>query len=212
MNHFTFFNAISDFDRIFGKIGHDFLNAGGSFLNLILKVITILGNGGGVFIAIGILMLLFKSTRKAGMMSLISLLIGALITNIILKNAVARPRPFWDETSTFYTWWVEAGSLAQGGYSFPSGHATAAMAFAFPIFMQFEKKMSWLMLLMAIIMGFTRIYFQVHFASDVLIGLIVGVVTGIAAIYSVGGLLTINAVKKAFDLPSILALFTRQVN
>lgn len=212
MNHLVVFNVITDFDRIMGEIGHGFMNSGGDFLNLIFKVITILGNGGGVFIAIGLFMLLFKTTRKAGMMSLISLLLGALITNIILKNAVARPRPFWDETSTFYTWWVAAGSLAQGGYSFPSGHATAAMAFAFPIFMQFEKNLSWLVLLMAIVMGFTRIYFQVHFASDVLIGLIVGVVTGVAAIYSVGGLLKINALKKAYDLPSILAIFKRKVS
>ena len=212
MNHLVVFNAIADFDRIMGEIGYGFMNSGGDFLNVIFKVITILGNGGGVFIAIGLVMLLFKSTRKAGMMSLISLLIGALITNIILKNVVARPRPFWDETSSFYTWWVAAGSLAQGGYSFPSGHATAAMAFAFPIFIQFEKKMSWLILLMAIVMGFTRIYFQVHFASDVLIGLAIGVLTGVAAIYSVGGLLKIKAVNKAFDLPSILALFNRKVN
>ena len=212
MNHLVIFNVITDFDRIIGEIGYGFMKSGGDFLNLIFKVITILGNGGGVFITIGLVMLLFKSTRKAGMMSLISLLIGALITNIILKNIVARPRPFWDETSTFYTWWVAAGSLAQGGYSFPSGHATAAMAFAFPIFMQFEKKLSWLVLLMAIVMGFTRIYFQVHFASDVLIGLIVGVVTGVAAIYSVGGLLKINALKKAYDLPSILAIFKRKVS
>lgn len=72
-------------------------------------------------------LLLFRQTRKTGTAALIALLAGVILTNLILKNAVARERPFSDPTSVYYTCWLETGSMAASGYSFPSGHTTAAM-------------------------------------------------------------------------------------
>ena len=42
---------------------------------------------------------------------------GFIFTNLILKNVIARPRPFFDQNSIYYDYWVQAGSLSEKGYS-----------------------------------------------------------------------------------------------
>ena len=101
--------------------------AAGSFMTPFLRIVSILGNGGAVFLAAAAVLLLFRQTRKTGTAALIALLSGVILTNLILKNAVARERLFSDPTSVYYTYWMETGSMAASGYSFPSGHTTAAM-------------------------------------------------------------------------------------
>ena len=95
-------------------------------------------------------------------------------TNLILKNVIARPRPFFDQNSIYYDYWVQAGSLSKKGYSFPSGHATSLAAFAMGLFLAFNKKWSWSFLLIPFLMGYTRIYFFAHYASDIVGGLLMG--------------------------------------
>lgn len=87
---------------------------------------------------------------------------------------IARPRPFFDQNSIYYDYWVQAGSLSEKGYSFPSGHATSAAAFAMGLFLAFNKKWSWSFLLIPFLMGYTRIYFSAHYASDIVGALSVG--------------------------------------
>ena len=65
---------------------------------------------------------------------------GFIFTNLILKNVIARPRPFFDQNSIYYDYWVQAGSLSEKGYSFPSGHATSLATFAMGLFLAFNKK------------------------------------------------------------------------
>ena len=71
--------------------------------------------------------------------------------------------------------------MIESGYSFPSGHTTAAMAFGLSVFLCFKKKWSWVFLLIPLIMGFTRIYFVVHYTTDVLGAILVG---GLSALIS----------------------------
>ena len=85
----------------------------------ILKFITSLGNVGIAFIITALIMLLFLRTRKVGMLLLVSMLLGIILTNLILKNVIARPRPYLNQLSDFYIWWNEAGALLETGYSFP---------------------------------------------------------------------------------------------
>lgn len=209
MEPLLFADLIQEFDQFFGQIGHRFVESGGDFLNIIMRYFTYLGNSGLGFIVAALILLLFKKTRKLGVMAAIAIALGALITNITLKNLIARDRPFWDPNSIYYSWWVAAGSLAQDGFSFPSGHATVAMAFGFPMFLSFNKKTSWLWLLMAVAMAFSRVYFSVHYASDVLVGSLVGMTTGTIAYFSFNPLMKIGFVKKIYEFPSITALFMR---
>ena len=88
-------------------------------------------------------------------------------------------------TSEFYSLWKAAGSLKESGYSFPSGHTTAATAFGVSLFIALNKRYSWAFLLIPVLMGFTRVYFVVHYATDILGGLLVGGVSAAIAYYIV---------------------------
>ena len=83
----------------------------------LVKFITTLGNGGGIWIALTLLLLIIPKTRKVGWMMMTALLGTLLVNNIILKNLVARTRPY--EVIAGLTYLVPK----PGEYSFPSGHA-----------------------------------------------------------------------------------------
>ena len=179
---------IRSVDLFFARAADGLRALCGGFLTPVLKVITVSGNSGLIFIIIAAIALIFSKTRKLGFAALIALAFGALLTNVILKNVIARPRPFADVSSEFYSFWNAAGSLAESGYSFPSGHTTAAAAFGSSLFLLKNKRYSWLFLLIPVIMGFTRIYFVVHYATDVFGGFLVGAVAATAAYFIVRAL------------------------
>lgn len=185
------------FDKWFASVANALLCGAGGFFTPLLKAVTFSGNGGAVFIILSLVMLFSAKTRKAGMVSLTALLFGVIITNLLLKNIVARPRPFTDSNSLFYGYWVQAGSLTESGYSFPSGHTTAAAAFGAALFLSFRKRYSWVAFSIPMIMGFSRIYFGVHYATDVLGGMIVGSVCAVRAV-AVAALLIRNSKLRRF--------------
>lgn len=168
------FDFLLPFDLFMARAVGGLRSALGGVLTPIMKIITLSGNMGAVFILSAGIMLFFVKTRKAGFSSLVALCLGVLFTNVILKHAIARERPFADVSSEFYSLWKAAGSLSESGFSFPSGHTTAATAFGVSLFLHMNKKYSWLFLFIPLIMGFSRIYFVVHFASDVIGGFISG--------------------------------------
>lgn len=176
----TFFG----FDRAIFAFMHSLKNGAGGFFNGFCKFVSFFGESGWAFILFAFIMLWFKKTRRHGLGMAIALVFGALITNIILKNAVDRVRPF-NNNPEFYDWWQAAGSNPEDSPSFPSGHTTAAFASMVALFISADKRYSWAGLLFAALMGFSRIYLIVHYPTDVLAGLIVGTCAGIG-----GALLT----------------------
>jgi len=70
----------------------DNLRAG--WLDPIMKFITYLANGGALWIGICVLLLILKKTRTTGIVCSCSLAVTFLINNIILKNIIARTRPY----------------------------------------------------------------------------------------------------------------------
>lgn len=137
---------------------------------------TTLGNAGVLFIVLALIMLCFKKTRKTGIVVLVALAIGFVCTNLILKHLVARPRP-----------WLNVAGLIplvdeSDPNSFPSGHTTCAFAFASAIWHAAPRKwMKWAALLAAVLMGYSRLYVGVHYPSDVIVGVLVGLFAGWAA-------------------------------
>lgn len=174
-------NFIFKIDHYVAQLFHKLYLFGGNVANIIMEYISYLAEAGILFLLIGVGLALFKRTRKIGTTILVAVAIGFLLTNVILKNAVSRARPFKDFSSDFYKWWLDAGATYEGGYSFPSGHTTATTAFAIAIFLTTNKERSWWILLLPIFMAFSRIYLMVHYFTDCLGGLIVGSVAGIIA-------------------------------
>ena len=157
-------------------------SACGKFFDWFFPAVTVLGNGGLFFIFVALVALLFCRSRKTGLTILTALIFGLLLTNLFLKNAVARPRPYVDELSVFFSYWQEIGhGLENEVFSFPSGHATASFGAMTAVFWCGNKKYSWSAFLLALLIGFSRIYIFVHYASDILGGMLVGFLAGTAA-------------------------------
>ena len=122
------------------------------FLTVLFKAITFLGEGGLIWIALGLCLIAYKKTRWVGISVLLALLFSLLVGNVTLKPLVARPRPCWRNPLV--------NLLIQNpkDYSFPSGHSLSSFAAAMAIFMN-HRKMGVAALLFAFIMGCTRLYF-----------------------------------------------------
>ena len=86
-------NTITNFDFSILNWIHEHITC--SFLDFIMPKITLLGNGGAIWIASAVIMLFFRKSRKTGIMLGSGLCSGVLIGNILLKNLVARGRPCW---------------------------------------------------------------------------------------------------------------------
>lgn len=146
------------------------------------KFFTKLGNGGILWIILTVMLICFKRTRKIGLILSISLLLSTLITNVMLKNLIARTRPFYTIPD------LQALIPYPKDYSFPSGHTTSSFASCTTLFIMLKKKYSFLFLIFATLMGFSRIYVGVHYPTDVFVGVIVGVMSSIVSFYIVKSL------------------------
>lgn len=136
-------------------------------------IITKIGDGGIVWILISIILLIPKKTRRVGILSLLALVGSFIIDNIILKNLVARTRPY--EV-------VQGLKLLigkQNDFSFPSGHTGSSFASAVILYKELPKKYGIPLIGLATLIGFSRLYLGVHYPSDVLGGAIIGTLIAI---------------------------------
>ena len=156
----------------------------GGVLTPVLRVLTLTAWKGVFLIALSLALVCFRKTRRAGLCALFALGLGALLTNLLLKPCVARPRPY-DFDMTLRQWWEFAGASAESDYSFPSGHMTAACAFATGFILTKGKKWLPAGALYALLIGVSRNYLMVHYPTDVLGGLVVGVAAGVIAFFVV---------------------------
>lgn len=148
---------------------------GGPFMDFVMPRITMLGNAGVFWIILGVCLLISKKHRKEGVLVLIGLLMGLIIGNGIVKNLVARERPCWLNPD-FHLLIANPKD-----YSFPSGH-TQASVIAATILTMCNKKWGVIVIPLAILIAFSRLYLYVHFPSDVLAGALMGVIIGAATV------------------------------
>ncbi len=98
-----------------------------------------------------------------------SLIISTLVS-YSLKFIIMRPRPF------NFVEYLPIFNLID--YSFPSSHCVAIFALL-PILNKGFKNLRYLWLAVALIVAFTRLYFGVHYLSDVILGSVIGYVMGL---------------------------------
>lgn len=165
-------------DHWFAELMHKLYLALGKPATYTMRGISWLAEVGLLFILIGLILCIFKKSRRAGISILISLTIGVLVSNICLKLTICRERPFTHMGSDFFKWWLDAGSVSESSYSFPSGHTTATTAFAVALFLNTPKKKSWPVLILPVLMLCSRTYLMVHFFTDCIAGMGVGIIAG----------------------------------
>lgn len=153
----------------------------GTFFDKIMVLITTLGENGLIFILLGLALLCTKKYRKVGFAVICALAVMVVGNNLILKEIFARPRPF----NLTYDWWTEVYRYPElvprpDSFSFPSGHTSSAFAAAFAALF-YNKKIGAPTLIFAAVMGFTRIFVEVHYCSDVIAGVLAGILYALIA-------------------------------
>ena len=141
------------------------------FLDRFMTAVTSLGDKGWFFIVLGIILFCFKRTRKRGAAVLLSLAAGGLIGNVVLKNLVMRDRPCWIDES------VRLLIQNPKDFSFPSGHTLASFETAVSIFL-YNRKWGVPVIVLASVIALSRLYLFVHFPTDVLSGMALGIFIG----------------------------------
>ncbi len=147
-------------------------------LNGLVSFYTHLGDHGALWIAICLALLLFPKTRKAGLAVALALVCSLLLTNGLIKNIFQRPRP----------WLVVEGLVPlvvePDPNSFPSGHTSAACAFAAALCCELDPVWAKALAVAgAVLMGWSRIYVAIHFPTDVLAGAVIGAACGLLAVW-----------------------------
>ena len=148
-------------------------------LTPLMKIVTFLGNGGWFWILCAVVLFAIPKTRKTGYAAVLSLIFGVIVTNLLLKNIVARPRPFAE---------IEAliPLIAKPtDFSFPSGHTTASFAVALVMLRMLPKKIGIPAVVLAALVAFSRLYLGVHYPTDVLAGFVAALVGSSLAVWGV---------------------------
>lgn len=143
-------------------------------LDKIMVAITTLGDAGLIWIALAVVLMFTKKYRKCGVTMAVALVIMLVVGNGVLKNIFMRERPCWIDTS------IALLIENPHDYSFPSGHTYSSIAAATVILLR-SKKAGIAAMVMAVLIAFSRMYLFVHFPTDILASLFLGVVTAVAA-------------------------------
>ncbi len=153
-----------------------------AFLTPFFNIITLLGEDGIPCILFALILLLLPKTRKSGTHFAFACAFDGLIVNVILKNLFARPRPFWSEIlggelipATFFDFMIP------GSYAFPSGHTAIMFSIAIASYGVLKKRYSAALTVLAVLVGFSRLYLGVHYPTDVLFGALFGALAALLA-------------------------------
>lgn len=137
----------------------------------------LVGSLGQLWIAVGLVLLIIPKTRKCGAAVLLSYAVSFLIGNEWLKDWIARPRPCAvDDTVLLIV-------KKPGSFSCPSVHTYLAFSSAAAIY-HYYKKAGIGVFVFAALVGFSRMYFFVHYPTDVLFGAALGIVTALAVCFA----------------------------
>jgi len=154
-------------------------------LDWIMIAFSFICEHGEIWIAAGVIMLIFKRTRRGGIMLLASLAIGFLVTNLTIKPLFARTRPYDMTQFAMVTrdQIAAIGAKIPKDLSFPSGHATASFASAFALLFFDKKHFGFEALAVAIIIAFSRLYLYIHYPTDILAGLLIGLAAAVIVFF-----------------------------
>ena len=140
-------------------------------LDKIMVGVTKLGDVGIIWIILTAILLIIPKTRRTGGVMLVALVVQTVLCNVILKNLFARTRPY-DVNTT-----VQLLVPKLHDFSFPSGHTSASFTAVSALY--FSKDKLWKpALILACLIAVSRLYLYVHYPTDVLGGLLLGVLSG----------------------------------
>ncbi len=152
-----------------------------SIADAFFKIMTHVGDG-FMFIAI-VFLLLFVEYRKSILAFLIYLLssqVAQFLKRFIFED-VPRPKKYFEGLQELH--FID-GVQVHNMMSFPSGHTTSAFALAtFLTIISKNKNIGIIYLILAVLIGYSRMYLAQHFFEDVMMGSVIGVLTAFITQY-----------------------------
>lgn len=141
-------------------------------LDVIMKSVSRIGNSGAIWVALALVLLIIPRTRRSGMAMSMSLIIIFLAVNLTIKPLVARTRPY------DYNPDIVLIIDRLKDYSFPSGHSASSFAAIMALYKC--RNRIWIpALVLGITMAFSRLYLYMHYPTDVICGILIGILAGV---------------------------------
>ncbi len=151
------------------------------FLNHVMQFFSFLGNFGWFWIVLCIVLIAVKKTRPIGIIAATALVASLLIVNGIIKPVVSRTRPFVSiEELTLIT-------RKPLDSSFPSGHTSSAFVVSCAITWCLSGKKKWIgviLIIIASLIAFSRLYLGAHYPTDVIAGLLLGITISVVTYFA----------------------------
>lgn len=144
-------------------------------MDKLMIFLTSLGDKGFIWIVIGVILLTQKKYRKIGFVLLIALLITSIVGEGVIKNIVQRHRPFITYP------YISIIINPPISFSFPSGHTSSSFAAA-TVLGYYIKEWRYVFYIFATSIAFSRIYLFVHYPSDIIAGILLGVICALLTI------------------------------
>ncbi len=148
-------------------------------LDAVMPAITHLADAGALWILLAAVLLCSPKHRRTGLTMALALLLGLLACNVLLKPLVQRMRPF-DYQLLHFGRDIPLLIAPPADFSFPSGHTNASFAAATALLLR-NRKWGIPALILAALIGFSRLYLYVHYPTDVLTGAVLGSCMALAA-------------------------------
>ena len=145
-------------------------------LDKIMVALSTLGNAGIFWIVLSVILLIPKKYRKCGFQMMLSMALCYIVGNLILKNLIARDRPCWIHPS------VQLLVKSPWDYSFPSGHSMNGFTASVAMLCN-DRKIGIPAVILAAFIAFSRLYNFVHFPTDVIAGIVIGIVMALLVNY-----------------------------
>ena len=145
------------------------------FLDTIIPVLTHLGHG-VIWTILGWILIFTKKYRFNGISIITALTVTVIISEFIIKPLFLRERPYLSNPEILLLISEPTGT------SFPSSHTSTSFACAIQFF-GINKKAGIAELVMATVIAFTRLYLYVHFPTDILGGIVLGLIMGFAVMF-----------------------------
>jgi len=162
----SIFSRIQQYDLQLVQRVHRYHSA---LLDRIMMTLTYFGDWGWWWALVSGIFFLLPEYEMVGKKMLLAFFCAAILSEWVLKPIFRRRRPFLRDDTI-----LPRISLPRG-YSFPSSHSVMSWAVSMVYICTLPwGAMSWLLLLVAVGVSISRFYLQVHFLSDVIIGVLIG--------------------------------------
>ncbi|MGN1015131.1 MAG: phosphatase PAP2 family protein [Butyricicoccus sp.] len=140
--------------------------------DVLMPAVSALGNSGAIWIVLTLVLLVCPKTRRMGAAMACALVLDLILCNGMLKPWIGRTRPFEINSA------VQLLIAKPMDYSFPSGHTAASFAAACALYRAGGRRLAIPAFVLAGVIAFSRLYLYVHFSTDVIGGIAVGLVCG----------------------------------